>query len=172
VADFLLLDRQFLLARLSRQVVDRADDLLDGGMGRLEGFDHLRFAHLFGAGLDHDDAVLAPDDDEVELAILALLERGIDDVLTVHQADADAGNRLLERNLRQGNGRRRPVIARTSVSFSVSAERTRAMIWVSYRQPEGKSGRIGLSMQRLVSTSFSADLPSRLKKPPGIRPDA
>ncbi len=27
-------------------------------------------------------------------------------------------------------------------------------------------------MHRLVSTSFSVALPSRLKKPPGMRPDA
>ena len=65
-----------------------------------------------------------------------------------------------------------PVIASTSVSFSVSADSTSAMICVSKRQPDGKSGRIGRSITRLVSTSFSAGLPSRLKKPPGMRPDA
>ena len=65
-----------------------------------------------------------------------------------------------------------PVMARTSVSFWVSADSTSAMICVSWRHPEGNSGRIGRSMTRLVSTSFSAGLPSRLKKPPGMRPDA
>ena len=65
-----------------------------------------------------------------------------------------------------------PVIARTSVSFSLSADSTSAMTCVSNRQPDGKSGRIGRSITRLVSTSFSAGLPSRLKKPPGMRPDA
>ena len=65
-----------------------------------------------------------------------------------------------------------PVIASTSLSFSVSAEITSAMICVSWRQPAGNSGRIGRSIRRLVSTSFSLGLPSRLKKPPGIRPDA
>jgi hypothetical protein len=52
-----------------------------------------------------------------------------------------------------------------------SADSTSAMICVSNRQPAGNSGRIGRSMQRLVRTSFSEGLPSRLKKPPGIRPD-
>ena len=65
-----------------------------------------------------------------------------------------------------------PVIARTSASFSVSADIRSAMICVSKRQPDGNSGRIGRSISRLVSTSFSAALPSRLKKPPGMRPDA
>ena len=65
-----------------------------------------------------------------------------------------------------------PVIASTSESFSESAESTSAMTCVSWRQPFGKSGRIGRSVMRLVSTSFSDGLPSRLKKPPGIRPDA
>ena len=65
-----------------------------------------------------------------------------------------------------------PVMASTSESFSESAESTSAMICVSLRQPAGKSGRIGRSISRLVSTSFSVGLPSRLKNPPGMRPDA
>ena len=65
-----------------------------------------------------------------------------------------------------------PVMASTSLSFSTSAESTSATICVSWRHPAGKSGLIGRSMSRLVSTSFSLGLPSRLKNPPGIRPDA
>ena len=65
-----------------------------------------------------------------------------------------------------------PVIASTSESFSESADSTSATTCVSCRQPGVKSGRIGRSMSRLVRTSFSVGLPSRLKNPPGIRPDA
>ena len=65
-----------------------------------------------------------------------------------------------------------PVIASTSASFCLSADRTSAMICVSWRQPAGKSGRMGRSIMREVSTSLSAILPSRLKKPPGMRPEA
>ena len=65
-----------------------------------------------------------------------------------------------------------PVIESTSESFSESAEMTSAMICVSLRHPDGNSGRIGRSIRRLVSTSFSGGLPSRLKKPPGMRPEA
>ena len=65
-----------------------------------------------------------------------------------------------------------PVMASTSASFCLSADSTSAMICVSWRQPAGKSGRIGRSIMREVRTSLSAILPSRLKKPPGMRPDA
>ena len=65
-----------------------------------------------------------------------------------------------------------PVRLSTSGSLSVSADKTSAMTWVSRFQPSGNSGRIGRSMNLLVSTSFSVGLPSRLKKPPGIRPEA
>ena len=65
-----------------------------------------------------------------------------------------------------------PVRARTSESLSVSAEMTKATTCDSRCQPAGKSGRIGRSIRRLVSTSFSGGLPSRLKNPPGMRPEA
>ena len=63
-----------------------------------------------------------------------------------------------------------PVSARTSESFSWSAESTKAMTCVSKRQEDGKSGRSGRSMQREVSVSFSLGRPSRRKNPPGILP--
>ena len=90
----------------------------------------------------------------------------------VDHADAHAGDGLLERNLRDGQrgggaGDRQDV----GVVLCIGGQRS-AMICVSYRQPDGKSGRIGRSISRLVRTSFSAALPSRLKNPPGIRPDA
>jgi hypothetical protein len=40
------------------------------------------------------------------------------------------------------------------------------------RKPGTKSGRIGRSISREVSVSFSDGRPSRLKKPPGILPAA
>ncbi len=147
VADLLLRDLQLLLAGLLRQVVDGGDDLLDRGVRRLERLDDLLLGHFLGAGLDHHEAVLAAGDDEIELALLALLEGRVDDVLAVDQADAHAGDRLLERESRRAaSAADAPVIASTSVSFSASADSTSAMICVSKRQPDGKSGRIGRSM--------------------------
>ena len=54
----------------------------------------------------------------------------------------------------------------------VLAETTVAMTWTSFLKPFGNSGRIGRSIRRDVSVSFSVGRPSRLKKPPGILPAA
>ena len=65
-----------------------------------------------------------------------------------------------------------PIRATTSGSFSRSWLSTVQTTWVSLRKPAAKSGRIGRSIRREVSTSFSVGRPSRLKKPPGILPAA
>ncbi len=65
-----------------------------------------------------------------------------------------------------------PIIATMSGSFSRSCDSTVATTWVSLRKPSTKSGRIGRSIRREVSVSFSVGRPSRLKKPPGILPAA
>jgi hypothetical protein len=65
-----------------------------------------------------------------------------------------------------------PIMASTSGSFSLSAEITRLITCISLRKPFGNSGRMGRSIRRQVSVSFSSGRPSRLKKPPGIFPPA
>ncbi len=107
VADLLLGDLDLRLAGLGGEGVDDVDDLLDRVMRRVERLDDLLLGHFLRAGFDHHEAVFAAGHHQVELAVLPLLERGIDDVAAVHQADAHAGNRLLEGNLRQREGGRR-----------------------------------------------------------------
>ena len=63
-------------------------------------------------------------------------------------------------------------MATMSGSFSRSCDKTVATTWVSQRKPGAKSGRMGRSIRREVSVSFSDGRPSRLKKPPGILPAA
>jgi hypothetical protein len=46
------------------------------------------------------------------------------------------------------------------------------MTWTSLKKPSGKSGRIGRSISRAIRVSRSVGRPSRLKKPPGMRPAA
>jgi hypothetical protein len=65
-----------------------------------------------------------------------------------------------------------PIMAATSGSFSRSCVSTVQMTWVSLVKPSANSGRIGRSMSREVSVSFSLGRPSRLKNPPGILPAA
>ena len=82
------------------------DDLLDGLVRPVERLDDLLLGDLLGPGFDHHQAVLAAGDDEVELAVLPLLEGRIDHVLAVHEAHPDAGDGLLERESRRGRARR------------------------------------------------------------------
>jgi hypothetical protein len=63
-------------------------------------------------------------------------------------------------------------MATMSGSFSMSCDSTVVMTCVSHLKPATKSGRIGRSMSRDTSVSFSLGRPSRLKKPPGILPAA
>ena len=63
-------------------------------------------------------------------------------------------------------------IAAMSASTSVFIDTTVATTCTSLMNPSGNSGRIGRSIRRDVSTSFSDGRPSRLKKPPGMRPAA
>src|SRR2546425_83080 len=65
------------------------------------------FAHFSGARLHHDDAVVAAGHDEIDAALLPLLERGVDHVRAIDQADAHAGNRLGEGDFGDGERRRR-----------------------------------------------------------------
>ena len=95
------------LAGFLGHVVDGRHDLLDGGMRGFERADDLLFRHFLRAGFDHDQAVLAAGHDEVDLALLALFEGRVDQELPVNQTDANARDRLLERNVREGQCRRR-----------------------------------------------------------------
>ena len=54
-------------------------------------------------------------------------------------------------------------IATMSGSFSWSCDSTVMITWVSQRQPSANSGRIGRSIRREVSVSFSVGPRSRLK---------
>jgi hypothetical protein len=65
-----------------------------------------------------------------------------------------------------------PISDTMSGSFSRSWLKTVQMTCVSLLKPCAKSGRIGRSISRETSVSFSDGRPSRLKKPPGILPAA
>ena len=65
-----------------------------------------------------------------------------------------------------------PMSAGMSPSISGLSESTVAITCTSFLNSSGNSGRTGRSMRREVSVSFSVGRPSRLKKPPGMRPAA
>ena len=64
------------------------------------------------------------------------------------------------------------IMATTSGSLTRSCESTVQMTRTSFLKPSTNSGRIGRSIRREVSVSFSVGRASRLKKPPGILPAA
>ena len=65
-----------------------------------------------------------------------------------------------------------PFIARMSYGCTWSIDSGIETSCVSWRQPLGKSGRIGRSIMRAVRVPFSPARPSRLKNEPGILPAA
>ena len=104
--DFLRDDGCLLLADFGSHLVDRGDDQLDRGVRGFERLDDLLFRHFLRASLHHHQAFLRASDDDVELARLALFEGRVDQVLAVDETDADAGNRLLERQVGERQRRR------------------------------------------------------------------
>jgi hypothetical protein len=64
------------------------------------------------------------------------------------------------------------IIATTSGSLTRSWLSTVQITRTSWLKPGANSGRIGRSISREVSTSFSEGRASRLKKPPGTLPAA
>ena len=95
------------LAHRSLEIIDLSHDVLDRGVAGVERPHDLGLAHALGAGLDHDDAVVAARDNQVQPACLALLEGRVDHVGAVDQPDADARDRLVERDLSQRQRGRR-----------------------------------------------------------------
>ena len=73
---------------------------------------------------------------------------------------APIGPRNGARQRERGGGRHHP---ENVGSFSMSCESTVTMTCVSFLKPSTNSGRIGRSMRREVSVSFSVGRPSRLK---------
>ena len=86
---------------------DGVDHRLEGTMALHHGVQHDVLGQLLGLGLDHQHAFLGAGDDEVERALLDLVERRIDDELAVEVADAGAADRAHEGHAADRERRRR-----------------------------------------------------------------
>jgi hypothetical protein len=126
------------------------------------------FVQALGLGFDHQHAFAVPATTRSSLRFGELGRGGIQNVLAVHVADARRADRAHERHA--GNGqRRRGAEQRGDVGIDFGFDRQHeATTCTSLMKPSGNSGRIGRSMRREVSVSFSVGRPSRLKKPPGM----
>ena len=156
VADFLRGDGHLLLARLFGELVDAGDNLLDRGVRGFERLDDLLLGHFLRARLHHHQPVLAAGDDEIQLALFALLERRVDEVLAVDEADADAGDRLLEGNLGERERRGRAG-DREDVGVVLLIGRQDERDDLRLEAPAGREQR----PRRAVDAAGSSALPSR-----------
>ena len=123
--------------------------------------------------LDHQYRGLGARDDEIELGVRRQLGlAGIEHVLAVDVTDARGADRTVKGHAGQGNCRRRADQGRNiGIDFRIDRHHCRDDLHLVV-EPSGNSGRIGRSISRQVSVSFSDGRPSRLKKPPGMRPAA
>ena len=90
------------LAGLGAELLLRLAEPLDLAVGEVERLEEQRLGHLVGAGLDHREAVLRADDDEVERGLLPVLRhRRVDDELAVDEPDPHCADRPEERERRE-----------------------------------------------------------------------
>jgi hypothetical protein len=86
------------------QLIDGGDDLLDLGVGKLDGGEDDLFGLFLGAGLDHHNAVFVADDHDVDGGGGALRVGGVDDELAIDAAHAHGADGGAEGNVRQSQG--------------------------------------------------------------------
>jgi hypothetical protein len=161
------------LGRLRHQLLLDARELLALLVAEGEGLEHLVLRDLLAARLDHEDRFLGARHDDLESGRRLLGIRRIHHQLAVDHGDTRAAPMGPANGMPESERAAEvPIMASTSGSFSLSAEMTRLITWISLRKPLGKSGAMGRSMRRQVSVPSRPGRPSRLKKPPGIFPPA
>ncbi len=90
-----------LLGGFFRELDDGVDHRLEMPVAEHHGAEHDLFGQLFGFQFHHHDGVLGAGDDEVELTFRHLIERRIEHVFIVDEADAGAADRAHERRARK-----------------------------------------------------------------------
>ena len=99
------------LADLAAQILLRLAEPDDLAVRELERFEQHVLRDLLRAGLDHRQAVLRADDDQVERRLLERRQRRVDDELLIDPADAHCADRSEERHRRDHQRRRGAVDA-------------------------------------------------------------
>ena len=91
-----------LLRRLLRELDDRLDHRLEVAVAEHHGAEHHVFVELLGFRFHHQHRIRGAGDDEVELGLGHLVERRVQYVFVIGEADARCTDRPLERRARQG----------------------------------------------------------------------
>ena len=99
------------LARLLRgllgQFDDRLDDRLEMPMTEHHGAEHDVFVQFLGFRFHHQNGVGGAGDNEIEIGVSHLVERRVENVFVVDEADAGCTDRTLERRAGEGQRSRR-----------------------------------------------------------------
>ena len=95
--DFFGLPFHLGLPRGAYELVLRLDGGEDPGLREAERLEQQVFAHLLRAGLDHHDRVACAGDDEVKVARLELLDRGVQGETALDPSDTHAADGPVER---------------------------------------------------------------------------
>ena len=107
------------------------DDRLERAVAEQDGLGHDGLGQQVGAGLDHHDRVARAGDDQVELGVLELAERRVDDELAVDPADAHRATGPLNGISLIVRAADAAIVPTTSGRFSWSVERTVITSWTS-----------------------------------------
>ena len=99
------------LTDLGHDAVDKGQHLLDLFVTGADGLHHGLLVDLVGAGLDHNDLLLAGSQGQGQVAVLALLLGGVQHDLAVHQTDGHTGDGAAPGNIRHGDDQRGTVHA-------------------------------------------------------------
>ena len=99
------LDVPRFLRGLLGELDDRLNDRLHVLVAEHHGFEHLRFRKLLGFRFDHHHRIVGAGDDEIEDAVLHLVDHRVQHELAVDDADARRADRSKERQAREGQRR-------------------------------------------------------------------
>ena len=164
-APALSIDRELarLLGGLLGELDDRLDHRLEVPVAEHHGAEHDVFGQLLGLRLDHQHGVLRAGDDEIELAFGHLSSVGLRTYSLLMKPTRAAPIGPMNGAPDSVSAAEEATSARMSGSFSRSCDSVVTITCVSLRQPSANSGRIGRSIRRETSVSFSVGRPSRLK---------
>ena len=159
------------LAGFRNERIDRIEHRLHLLVSKEHGAEHLIFRELFCFRFHHKHRLTRTSNGHVEGRGLQRFKARIQQILTIGEAHASGTEGPMPKGMPEtARAAAAPIMAITSGSWSLSADITVQMTCTSFIKPFGKSGRIGRSMSRLVSVSFSEGRPSRRKNPQGFSP--
>ena len=104
VVEFHRLEFELRLADFVLDVVDKCNHLLDFCVTSQNRIQHLLFRNFVRTGFNHNDFFHCAGNSQPQVIVCTLFEGRVQDDFAVYQTNADASNRAIPRNIRNGNG--------------------------------------------------------------------